>query len=483
MGAAGAAICGLSQHASAAADRGAVRALGDNTARDVQARIDEVVQSTRFVDTHEHLLEEAARFDPAGNPFVKCDDWSVLVGGYLFSDFVSAGLPPQPTGPNGPDRLFTTELSPQDKWRQLEPYWPAVRNTGYGLALRESVKRLYDIDTISAETIPQIQERYEATRVPGFYQRILCDVSQIESCQVNSFVSAFLESKHPTLLMQDINAIPFFATNPFGDFAPGWTREGCRAATGITVSSLSDWHKVIDWWFAKYGPYAVAVKSQLAYTRDIDHARVAVDVAEPAFGKLLSDVPLTDAERKAVEDHLFWYVVAKAAEHKLPVKLHTGYYAGENNMPLARLIDNPASACELCRAAPETPFVFMHICYPYYEELLAVAKQYTNAYVDMCWAWIVNPIAAKDFLKKYLVTAPANKLLSFGADYVYAENVVGHAVIARRGITLALAELVTEGWIDLDEALHLVPQLMHGNARRLFQLEAKTQRLARAPWL
>jgi hypothetical protein len=44
--------------------------------------------------------------------------------------------------------------------------------------------------------------------------------------------------------------------------------------------------------------------------------------------------------------------------------------------------------------------------------LLAVAKQYSNAYIDMCWSWIINPVAAKDFLKKYLVTVPANKLLT-----------------------------------------------------------------------
>ena len=61
----------------------------------------------------------------------------------------------------------------------------------------------------------------------------------------------------------------------------------------------------------------------------------------------------------------------------------------------------------------------MHICYPYYyEELIAVDKQCTNAYVDMCWAWIITPLAAKDFLKKYLVTAPANKIFTFGGDFL-----------------------------------------------------------------
>ena len=147
-------------------------------------------------------------------------------------------------------------------------------------------------------------------------------------------------------------------------------------------------------------------------------------------------------DRKPLEDHLFWQAVDQATAHGLPVKLHTGYYAGENSMPLARLRLNAGSAAELCRLSPDTKFVFMHICYPYYEEMLALTKHYTNAYIDMCWSWIINPLAAKDYLKKHIVTAPVNKLLPFGGDYTPVEPVLGHAIIARRGITQALAELV-----------------------------------------
>ena len=46
-----------------------------------------------------------------------------------------------------------------------------------------------------------------------------------------------------------------------------------------------------------------------------------------------------------------------------------------------------------------------------------------------------------------------------------------------------LAELVQEGWMDLDEALSLVPQLMNGNAHHIFNLKEKTKTLAKAPWL
>jgi predicted TIM-barrel fold metal-dependent hydrolase len=160
------------------------------------------------------------------------------------------------------------------------------------------------------------------------------------------------------------------------------------------------------------------VKSQHAYSRDIDYARVPPEQAAPVFERVMSGERVSGEERKRLEDHLFWQAVDEAAKAGLPVKLHTGYYAGRDSMPLHRLIHNAGSATELCRLAPQATFVFMHICYPYYEEILAAAKQHTNACIDLCWAWIINPIASKDFLKKYLMTAPANKILTFGGDYI-----------------------------------------------------------------
>jgi predicted TIM-barrel fold metal-dependent hydrolase len=335
------------------------------------------------------------------------------------------------------------------------------------------MQQLYDVDDLSAATAKKVQAAYEQTRRAGFYRHVLCDLAKIESCQVNGLGRPFGESDMPTLLMQDLSIVGMFA---------GPDLNGFGKPTGIEVRSLADWHRVIDWWFDKYAKYAVAVKSQNAYNRDIDYEQVPAEKVEAVFKKRLANEPLTAQEKKDLEDHLFWYAVRKATENKLPVKLHTGYYAGQNGMPLERLLHNAGSAAELCRKAQDTRFVFMHICYPYYEELLAVAKHYANAYVDMCWSWIINPVAAKDFLKKFLVTAPANKILTFGGDYVPVEPVLGHATIARRGIALALSELVEEGWLSLPDAMDLVDPIMHNNARPIFNLPEKTRILQDVHW-
>jgi hypothetical protein len=92
--------------------------------------------------------------------------------------------------------------------------------------------------------------------------------------------------------------------------------------------------------------------------------------------------------------------------------------------------------------------------------MIALAKHYTNAHVDMCWAWILNHIAAKDFLKKYLVSAPVNKLFGFGGDYGFVEPIVGHVYIARKYIAMVISELVDEGWYQIDEGIYTANMIL-----------------------
>ncbi len=430
-----------------------------------RSELDERVLETPIVDTHEHLPDEDERLAGRG---MACDDWAVLLSHYVNSDLISAGMPGDKQ-----QQFLSRGLDPLAKWRLIAPYWPAVKNTGYGRVVRIAVKELYGIDELDEKAIPRLQQGYESLRKPGFYHRILVERGRLESCQVNYLGGPFKESRQPTLLMQDLSIVGMHMGPDLKTFG---------GPTGIQVRDLNDWHAVIRWWFDKYAPYAVAVKSQAAYSRGLDYDRVPPEKAEPVFQRILRRDPVSAKERKLVEDHLFWYAVEQATKHALPVKLHTGYYAGHNGMPLGRVAANPAQASDLCRKSPGTTWVFMHIAYPYWQDLIAVAKHYTNAHIDMCWAWIMDPIGSTQFLKSYLVTAPANKVLTFGGDYIPVECVLGHVKIARQGIAQALREVVEEGWVEPGDALELVDPLLRGNARRIFQLETKLARLRKAPW-
>ncbi len=446
LGLAGATLAGAAPACGASPEPPAA-----GSAKDVLRR---KVGETPFIDTHEHLMNESERLQAGKSIWDKANDWSFLLSHYFDSDLAGAGM-----SASDLDRFFSPDLDPLEKWRLIEPYWPLAKHTGYGLNVRLALKDVYGIEDLNAASVGRLQAAYRETLKPGFYRHLLRDIGNIESCQVNLW--PFLESEQPDLLMSDLHLDGMIED----DWDPRYAREA-----GVEVKDLADWHRVIDYWLATYGKRSVAVKCILAYHRDLDCLRTPAEEAAPPFRKKLAQEPLTKAERKTLEDHLFWYAVDGATKMDLPVKLHTGYYAGHGQMPLARVRGNPAAAGELCRLSPATRFVFFHAAYPCYEEMVAVAKQYPNAYMDLCWFWIVNPVAAKDFLKKLILAAPANKIFAFGGDYIPVELVPGHAAIARRGIVQALAELVAEEWSTLDEGLDLADAIMRRNARALYKL-------------
>ena len=129
---------------------------------------------------------------------------------------------------------------------------------------------------------------------------------------------------------------------------------------------------------------------------------------------------------------------------------------------------NPSDCANLCRLSPDTTFIFYHISYPYYEPMISLTKHYSNAIVDMCWSWTINPIAAIDFLKKYIMTSPINKLMVFGGDDLYIENLIGHAKLARKGISRALSDLIQDKWISEEDAFEIADRIMKKNVEEIY---------------
>jgi uncharacterized protein len=406
-----------------------------------------------FIDTHEHLIDESERLSCL-ETIIPCDDWTLLLNQYFRFDLISSGMSKDLIS-----NLFSKHIDPIDKWRIVKDYWPNIKNTASGLVFRKTIKVLYDIDVVSDDTIKILQDSYEQTRQKGFYKHIIRDLANIKHCHVHSPIRAFRISEFPELLFHDIalNGLIQVSNIPF--YVP----------EHIKPNSLSDWYTVIDWWFAEHSHIAKGVKIGNAYFRRLDFEKVQAEEANKIFLKKINSQEIGFGDEKLLQDHLFWYCVDKATEYGLPVKMHTGQWAMNNVMNMHWVKDNPADCAALCRKAPDTKFIFYHIGYPHYEEMLSLAKSYSNAYIDMCWSWSINPLAAKDFLKKFILTAPNNKIFTFGGDEVIVENLIGHAAIARKGITQALSEIVSEGWVTLNDALELADNLMYKNAEKLFK--------------
>ena len=418
----------------------------------IQDLIGEKVFNTPFIDTHEHLIDESERLDCL-KPIIPCDDWALLLNHYFGFDLISAGIAHEHIV-----RLFSTKVDPIDKWGIIKEYWPYLKNTASGFVFQHTISKLYGIDDISKENIPHLQNRYEQTRKKGFYKHVIQDIANIKHCHVHAPNIACKKSESPNLLLHDIalNGLIQVAINPYS------------VPDNFQINCLSDWHGLIDWWFSEYGKTAAGVKIGNAYFRKLDFERMEAEEVEKIFTQKIKLQVVSPGKEKKLQDHLFWYCIDKATEYALPVKLHTGQWAMNNVMNMRWVRDNPSDCAALCRKSPDTKFIFFHLGYPHYEEMLSLAKSYSNAYIDMCWSWSLNPLAAKDLLKKFILMVPNNKIFTFGGDEKIVENVIGHAYTARKGIARALTELVAEKWITISDALDLTDHLMHKNAQRIF---------------
>ncbi len=427
----------------------------------MQNDIRQLVDKTPFVDTHEHLFEESSRITDAENG--RGVDFGVLFWHYSDSDLFASGMSREEI-----KQVQDPGLTPREKWRVLEPHWQRSKNTGYLLNVRESIRLLYGIDDLREDTVDAISERLRSAIKPGYYRTVFRDVANIEYTQVNAIQAdrmLFMETEQPDLLAQDLGF------NPLSSSVNKENVAFLSEYTGIEVGSLKDFHKVQDRVFEMVGPRAIAMKNQDAYGRRLDYEQVSTEDAAPLFTRMVAGDSLNAAETKAICDHCFHRCIEKSIEYSLPVKLHTGYYAGNNGMPLHRVGANPGDICDLLRAHPNARFVLMHITWPYHDELVAICKHYSNAWADLCWAWIASPLASLQFVKEFIMAAPANKLLTFGGDYIPVEMVPGHAAVARRGLAQAVSELEYEGWVRESDVPDLVDRLMRGNAHELFDYE------------
>ena len=418
------------------------------------------IDETPLCDTHEHMAKEQQYLDN------KPDIIQTLFMNYVQADFEVAGVDAD---------KFETFFNQDDpdvrgRFEGVYPAWQAIQHTGYGEAVRLMAKRIYDIDEVTPDSVGAAVPLQEALVQPGERLRLLKEVANLDHIQTDDFSWPCLpDASGPDFFFYDMTWCTF--CNGQLD-VPALVEE-----TGVDVSDLPSLRNAMHALFDKYSAVAVAVKSQHAYHRTLAwEDRADVDV-EPLLQRHIDDPKALDVdERNAFGDWCWARGAELCAEYDLPFKIHTGYYAGSNKMPLDFI--GCGNMCSLLAAFVDTKFVLMHISYPYNDELVALGKHYANVYVDMCWAWSIDPHTSTDFVRKWIHTAPANKLFIYGGDTFNPVASVGYTIQARAGLHRALQAEVDDGLVTEKEAIALAARFMRDNAYDCFRIEAKRATIA-----
>jgi hypothetical protein len=433
------------------------------TARtEVALAIDEIL----LVDSHEHLGlsgdvgvpdRETA---PAERDWVE-GEWDILRD--LFGNYVAADLVVAGANPDTVQRLVDPSAGDiESRFSQVESVWEAVRHTGYGEGVRLIAAEVYGLDKLTLEGLERAQARLEELRRPGEMLRLLRETARLDHVQIDGNTWACeADVAEPDFYLHDLS---------WWDFCNGEIKsEAILRQTGIEVRTIQDLQEAMATVFRLFSPCAIAVKSQHAYNRTLEWKERSESEAGRALGVVLAGEGVDDETRLVLGDWCWARGVELAVEHDLPFKLHTGYYSRWSRMPVDRI--RAGNLCELLRRYPDARFVLMHTAYPYTDELIAIAKHYPNVWVDMCWAWSIDPHGTLEFFRRFLHAVPANKLFAFGGDTFSPTNTFAYSIQARRWLTRALEKEVAEGDLTCEQAIRIAHRIMHENQYACFDIE------------
>lgn len=420
------------------------------------------IQITPLCDTHEHLRKEREYVE--NGP----DLLQSLFENYVTADLIVAGA-----GQTAVDALLDAgnpDLGA--RFEGVRPAWERVRHTGYGEAVRIVAREVYDMDEITPAALEAAQARHTALRQPGERLRLLRDQANLDHVQVDDFVRPCqVDESGPDFFFYDLSWVAF---------ANGWPdREPLAQETGVEVRDLASLRRAMEITFERNARLAIAIKSQHAYTRTLAWQERSDHEAEGALAAYLregQDISLTD--RLCLGDWCLARGVELGIEYDLPFKIHTGYYAGHSRMPVDYI--RAGNLCPLLAKYLDARFVLMHIAYPYSDEVVALAKHYPNVYVDLCWAWSIDPYSTGDFVRRCIHAVPANKLFVFGGDTSWPTAAVAYAHQARHWLTRTLQAEVDHGLLTEGEAIALASRFMHQNQADCFRLAAKKESVQEA---
>jgi predicted TIM-barrel fold metal-dependent hydrolase len=436
-------------------------------ASELESRLVKAFDDLWIADSHEHIFDEADRTS-------RDIDFFDLLSHYTLGDLGSAGLSRE-----GVALAMNKQAPDARRWGAVEEYWRYARFTGYAQNLRLAIRDIYGIDEISAATVSKINAAIREKNKPGLYRDVLKTRAHIR------FYVQDDRHTHPSKPDREF----FVIAREFDNFVVPQSREQIaklEELTNTSITTLATLEAALEVRFNEALQAEMsAVKTLLAYTREIYFAEVERSAAEADFARMMQNdkAPawnyrqLTERPFRNLEDYMFHRVMRLANAHRVPVQVHTGL---NNNAPGERNYitnSNPTHLTNLFFLYPETKFDLFHIGYPYLGEMSALAKCFANVHVDFCWAHIISPTASARALAEYLDTIPSNKILAFGGDFLYAELTYAHAKIARRVCARVLAAKVEEGFCNEEEALEIGKRIFFENAARLFYPGALQQGL------
>jgi hypothetical protein len=422
----------------------------------------EYLDTIKVVNAHEHQ-RWFPEYDGHAYNF-----YTLLAHTYLQADLVSAGAP----------GLKTEAINQGDLdalWKDYGPYLDFSRNTSYYSHFLAGFRLLYGFEGpyFTEENVKalsaKIAENY--SRREEWYEKAFHQAG-FETMFVDQYWDSFnteLDGRYFTLVF-NINPLVYSIasreqlTKPDAPLQTNIYK--LAEAEGNPVRTLDDYLAAADRLFQKFqGRNVVCLKNSMAYGRSLDYAEVSYEDANKLFSRPSGS--LSAAERKALQDFMFHWIIDKSIACGLPIQIHTGYLAGNGNV-----LENgrPVKLNNLFLKYPKARYVLFHGGYPWTGEYAALGKMFPNVYLDLVWLPQISREAAVRGLDEMLDTVPYNKFF-WGGDCHFIEESAGSLAFGKDVVAQVLAMRVERGLMTEDLAREVARGIFRDNAIRFFKLK------------
>lgn len=413
------------------------------------------------IDTHEHIPAER---HGVGNPI---DFFDFLVP-YICDNLLTAGASVEQWVV-----IQSKNLPFETRWETFAKFIDDIQYTTYFKALWRTLHDCYSMREMSLDEAKRVSLQLQKENIPGLYKRTF-EMNKIESTLSfvpwNSIDAGTDESLYPVPTVSDISI------RSIEDIS------GIEHATGININSIDTLLLAVRNIFEQYEQKGVkGIKFGSAYRRKLDFDITTKDEAERVLNKVLSEKVNGDTkmckmptgklmlnEAKPLDDYLTDYMTGIAAEKGILVFFHVGIHAwNENSVESVH-----ASYLEsLIRRHPKAKFILLHCGMPFVDDAIILCKYYRNVFLNMTWCHIIDREQSKMCVKKFIELLPISKIMGFGGDYIYPQQVYGHMQFAIENIASALWELVEKKEITEKDALQIAKKWLYENPKNIIGLK------------
>ncbi|NCO38885.1 MAG: hypothetical protein COZ06_23080 [Armatimonadetes bacterium CG_4_10_14_3_um_filter_66_18] len=407
------------------------------------------IDRIRVVDCHSHMKSRESYYAEGGGP----DLFNLMA--YFRRDFNDLVTPEQV-------RTFDAATSADERWGVLREALDRGRNVSYWRHHLVTFRGLFgfkDEELTDGNWRKLNEEIVERGRDPEWYHHVLKDRCNIQTGILN--VDPFAPACEPEYAVPSVRIEQWLelCDKPMVDRIAEFTNSAI-----LDLRSLEAALEKALLGYKKQG--AVAIKSAHAYRRTLLHEPQSVATVERLFQKTLKGEELAPPDRKRFEDYLVFWLAEKAGELGLVFQLHCGTQTNWGHIPHS----DPLHLCNLLRHARHTKFDLFHAGYPWTVEHGLIGKHYPNATVSMCWMYVISMEGSRRTLDEWIDLVPACRILGFGSDVHFPENVYGHLQMAKRCLTDVLVKKVEQDYLSEEAAVDLAWKMLRQNALDLFGL-------------